>query len=183
MDPLVPPTRSTEEVTTSTGTDGRQVVSTKRTEGPAQVAQEVSTSTATPTGSALRTERVIGTSPVAAKQYARKKDLFRAYQVLWYILGLIEVLLAFRFILKLAGANPTSGFASLIYGLTKPLAGPFLETFHATASQGAETTSFFEWSTLLAAFVYALVFWGVIKLLQFGKPANPEEVEQTIAET
>lgn len=182
MDPVITPTRSSEEVTSSTGADGKQVVSTKRTEGQTQVAQEVSTSTATPSGSALRTERTVGMAPAAANVYARKKSLFRAYQALWYVLGLIEILLAFRFVLKLAGANPDSGFVGLIYGLTKPLAGPFLETFRATPSTGAETTSFFEWSTLVAAPVYALVFWGIIKLLQFRKPAEPDEVEKAVQE-
>ena len=183
MDPITAPTRSSEETTSTTGPDGRQVVSTKRQEGPTQAAQEVSTSQVSPSGSTLRTERTAGLSAAAANDYSRKKGIFRAHQILWYILGLIEILLAFRFFLKLTGANPNSGFAEFIYGASSPFAGPFLETFSATPSQGAETTSFFEWSTLVAAAVYALIFWGIIKIFQLAKPTNPEEVERTIAES
>jgi hypothetical protein len=181
MDPNTAPVRSSEETTTNAGAGGRQVVSTKRSEGPTQVAEEISTSQLTPSGSTMRTERTAGLSPDAAKAYDRKKGIFRTYQVLWYILGLIEILLAFRFFFKLAGANPDSGFVNFIYGASNPFAGPFLETFRATPSQGAETTSYFEWSTLVAAAVYAIVCWGIMKIFKLAKPADPEEVERTIA--
>jgi len=68
----------------------------------------------------------------------------------WYILGLIEVLLAFRFVLKLLAANPTAGFSSFIYGVTYVFAAPFVSVFRLTQVAG----SIFEWTTLLAMFVY-----------------------------
>jgi hypothetical protein len=40
------------------------------------------------------------------KVYEKKKTIFRVNQIIWFILGLIEVLLAFRFVLRLLGANP-----------------------------------------------------------------------------
>jgi hypothetical protein len=182
MDPNTTPSRTTEETTRSRGQTGEQSVTTKRTEGPTQVAHEQVTEAMSPTGDTLRREQAIGLSPAAAHEYTRKKEIFRAYQIIWYLLGLIEIILAFRFFLKLAGANPNSGFASFIYGLSQPAAGPFLETFRATPNPGAETTSFFEWSTLVAAMVYALVAWGIIKLFQFSKPTKPEEIERSLAD-
>ncbi|PIR88284.1 MAG: YggT family protein, partial [Candidatus Harrisonbacteria bacterium CG10_big_fil_rev_8_21_14_0_10_45_28] len=34
------------------------------------------------------------------------KPIYRGTQIVWYILGIIEVLLAFRLVFKLFGANP-----------------------------------------------------------------------------
>lgn len=180
MDPNMVPSRATEETTRSTSPEGNQEVSTKRTEGMGQVAQEVKTASTGPEGASIRKERTVGMAPAAAKQYESKKGLFRAYQIIWYLLGFIEIVLAFRFFLKLTGANPQSGFVNFVYSLSNPFAGPFLNTFHASPAVGAETTSYFEWSTLVAGFVYALVAWGIVKLFQFAKPASPDEVEQSV---
>ena len=55
--------------------------------------------------------------------YDKKKTIFRVYQVIWYILGIIEVLLTFRVGLKFMAAAP-GGFANLVYSLSNPLALP-----------------------------------------------------------
>jgi hypothetical protein len=119
-------------------------------------------------------------SAPAAEKYGTKKTLFRSYQVIWYLLGFIEIVLAFRFVLKLLGANPESGFTKFVYGISVPFAGPFANIFSPSTTQGFETTSFFEWSTVVAAFVYAVVAWGIIKIFKLGKPTEPEEVEQAV---
>lgn len=49
------------------------------------------------------------------KTYETKKAIFRSYQFIWYLLGVIEVLLAFRVILKLMGANTSSGFFPILF--------------------------------------------------------------------
>ncbi|MBI2029067.1 YggT family protein [Candidatus Gottesmanbacteria bacterium] len=110
------------------------------------------------------------------KVYQKKKAIFRTYQVIWYVLGMIEVLLIFRITLKALGANPSSGFANLIYALSDPLASPFSGIFRITVSEGAV----FEWSTVIAGFVYALIAFGITELLQLVKPTTPEEVEQNV---
>lgn len=112
--------------------------------------------------------------PVAA--YAQKKAIFRAYQLIWYVLGVIEVLLAFRIILKMLGANPVSPFVHLIYTLSNPLALPFRGIFQTAVVEG----SVFEWSTIIAGLVYAIVAYGLVQLFQLVKPTNPEEVQQKV---
>lgn len=99
------------------------------------------------------------------------KPLYRGTQVVWYILGLIEVLLAFRFVLKLLGANPIAGFTSFIYGTTYIFAAPFLNVFRMTKVAG----SIFEWTTLLAMFVYWVLAFGIIKLFLMGKTVSTPE--------
>src|SRR5579862_1616229 len=59
------------------------------------------------------------------KVFNAKKTIFRFNKIIWYIFGLVEVLLAFRFVLKALGANSNIGFTSLIYSLTTPLIIPF----------------------------------------------------------
>jgi uncharacterized protein YggT (Ycf19 family) len=108
--------------------------------------------------------------------YEKKKTVFRSYQVIWYILGFIEALLLFRFVLLMLGANPNSGFAQLIYGLSLPFAAPFQGLF-PILNAGPVV---FEWTTLVAMFVYFLVAMGITKLLQFFRPTSPEEVERVV---
>ena len=99
------------------------------------------------------------------------KPLYRGTQIVWYIAGLIEALLAFRFVLKLLGANSAAGFTSFIYSVTQPFAAPFLNVFKITKIEG----SVFEWTTLLAMFVYALIAWGITKLFVMGKTVSTPE--------
>lgn len=108
--------------------------------------------------------------------YVKKKAIFRAHQVVWYILGLIEVLLGFRFILAMIGANPNSGFTALIYTLSAPFALPF----RGIVSSTQIGSSVIEWSTLIAMLVYLVLAYGLVKLFQIAKPTDPTEVEQTI---
>ena len=99
------------------------------------------------------------------------KPLYRGTQIVWYILGLIEVLLAFRFVLKLLGANSGAGFTSFIYSVTHIFAAPFLNVFRISEVAG----SVFEWTTLLAMLVYWVVAFGVIKLFVMGKTVSTPE--------
>lgn len=99
------------------------------------------------------------------------KPLYRGTQVVWYIVGILEALLAFRFVLKLLGANPSAGFTSFIYGVTQPFAAPFLNVFKITRVEG----SVFEWTTLLAMVVYWLIAMAIAKLLVMGKTVSTPE--------
>ncbi len=99
------------------------------------------------------------------------KPLYRGTQIVWYILGLIEVLLAFRFVLKFLGANPDAGFTSFIYGVTYVFAAPFLSVFRITQIAG----SVFEWTTILAMLVYWIVAYGIVNLLLMGKTVSTPE--------
>lgn len=112
-------------------------------------------------------------------EYKTKKTIFRTYQLIWYILGLIEVLLGIRIFLRMFAANPNSGFVNLIYSLTYPLAAPFFGIFGVTASERGNVV---EWTTFVAMAVYALIAYGIVKLLQLIKPVEPDEVEQVIDE-
>jgi amino acid transporter len=97
------------------------------------------------------------------------KPLYRGTQIVWYILGFIEILLAFRFVLKLLGANP--GFSSFIYGITYVFASPFLSVFRISYVAG----SIFEWTTLLAMFVYWVIAIGILNLFLMSRTVSTSE--------
>ncbi len=99
------------------------------------------------------------------------KPLYRGTQIVWYIVGILEALLAFRFVLKLLGANSGAGFTSFIYNVTYPFAEPFLNVFSITRVQG----SVFEWTTLLAMVVYWLIGLAIIKLFVMSKSVSTPE--------
>lgn len=99
------------------------------------------------------------------------KPLYRGTQVVWYILGVVESLLAFRFVLKLLAANPNAGFTTFIYGVTDIFAAPFLSVFRRSYVEG----SIFEWTTLLAMLVYWVAAIGIIKLFLMGKTVSTPE--------
>lgn len=99
------------------------------------------------------------------------KPLYRGTQIVWYILGLMEVLLLFRFVLKLLGANPDAGFSSFVYGVSYIFSAPFLTVFRVVNIDG----SIFEWTTLLAMLVYWIIAWGIVKLFLMGKTVSTPE--------
>lgn len=103
---------------------------------------------------------------------ASTKPLYRGTQIVWYILGFIEILLAFRLVLKFLGANPEAGFTSFIYGITYIFATPFLSVFRSSVIGGG---SVFEWTTLLAMFVYWVIAMGIIKLFLMGRTVSTPE--------
>ena len=105
------------------------------------------------------------------------KPLYRGTQIVWFLVGLIEVFLGFRFILKLLGANTAAAFTRLIYAVTKPLMIPFLRVFGISQIEG----SVFEWTTLLAMVVYICIGWGIIKLFLMSKTVStPEAAEKLV---
>jgi len=88
-------------------------------------------------------------------------------RAIWFIAGFIIVLLALRILLLLFGANQENGFVSFLYTLSGVFAAPFFGVFGYEPSYGV---SVFEVSSLVAIIIYALVAWGLAKLLTLGKP-------------
>jgi hypothetical protein len=85
--------------------------------------------------------------------------------IIYFIFGALEILLAFRLVLKLLGANMASTFVNMIYGLSRIFILPFEGIFRRGVTQGIETTAVFEPSTLVAMIVYAILMWGIVKLV------------------
>lgn len=96
-----------------------------------------------------------------------------ARRIVLYVLDVIEVLLAFRFFLRLLAANPGSEFVQFIYRVTEPLVFPFRGIFGPIAAGG----SVLEWAVVLAMVVYAIVAYGIVRLIWIAS-AHQEPVEE-----
>jgi hypothetical protein len=86
--------------------------------------------------------------------------------LIYFLSGVLDLLLAFRFVLKLTGANPATAFVKFIYGMTQIFVMPFRGIFPAATTQGAVTTAVFEPQTLVAIVVYAAIAWGIVRLVE-----------------
>lgn len=91
---------------------------------------------------------------------------------IYFLLGVIEVLLAFRLILKLLGANPSSGFVNFVYDVSGFFVAPFRAIFSSATTEGDVTKGVFEPATLVAMIVYAIVAWGIVKLVNLNSQDN-----------
>jgi len=113
----------------------------------------------------LREETLITRHPgyVATEQVVRdvaeerRLGWLQFSRIMWSILAFLELLLFGRFLLRLIAANPDSGFAMLIYGITGVIVGPFNGLVETPTIGGWQL----EVTTLIAMAVYALGFWMV----------------------
>ena len=103
------------------------------------------------------TEQV--TRDVAAE---RRLQFLQIDRIMYTLLGILEILLGLRFVLKLIAANSDSGFTVFIYGIT----GLFMSPFNAIIGTPTFGGSSFEATTLIAMAVYALFFWVLVRVLQ-----------------
>jgi hypothetical protein len=108
--------------------------------------------------------------PVVVTDTTSEKNvtLFRTYQVVWFLLGIIETLLVFRFIFHLLGANMFSPFISFIYTITALLIAPFVGILPSVISG----SSILEWSTIIAGVVYLVLAYGLFELIRLLTPVH-----------
>jgi hypothetical protein len=94
----------------------------------------------------------------------RRMQVYQITRIIWGMLSLLEIMLGLRFLLKLMGANSASGFGTLVYGSTELFVAPFtgLLSFWSSGNMVLEVT------TLVAMGIYALVFWGGVRVLSMA---------------
>ena len=104
----------------------------------------------------------------------RSRYNFRAAAVVWFVVGVIEIFIAARFLGKLFGASAQSAFVNFIYQVSGPMVAPFTGIFGDTGTR----TNTFETASLVALVVYAVIGWGLVVLIRIvtapkgAKPAS-----------
>jgi len=90
----------------------------------------------------------------------RRVATFKVTQLIWLFLGILEALLALRFLFKLIGVNEANAFASFLFGLTSIFVAPF--------------------ASLIAMIIYALIGWALERLVYviFYRPHGPVSTQQ-----
>jgi hypothetical protein len=119
------------------------------------------------------TQTTVSEVQTSQKEPEREHSIFtfKATQLVWLFLGILEGLFALRFVLKLIAANPESPIAAFIYGFTNLFLFPF-QGLTATPSAGGMVL---EISTFIAMVVYALIAWAIERIIWviFYRPRGP----------
>lgn len=95
------------------------------------------------------------------KNLRRANLRYWATSIIYFLLGVLEVILGLRFIFRLFGANEDNDFILALYNLSHVFVGPFNNIFN---DQTIGSHSVFELSTLVAMLIYALIGWGLVSL-------------------
>lgn len=109
-----------------------------------------------------------------------RNTTFKVTQVVWLLLAILESALALRFLFKLIGVNPANAFATFLYGFTNLFVAPFASLTRAPAAEGMV----FEFSTLIAMLVYALVFYALERIVYvlFYRTGGTKVSQTTVTE-
>ncbi len=107
------------------------------------------------------------THDVAAEH---RQKLLKVSQVIWLFVGIAEVLIGLRVVLKLIGANPANDFASFVYNA----AGVFLAPFFGLTGSPSSGGMVLEVPSLIAMLVYALLGWVLVRAIWplFDRPTT-----------
>jgi len=109
---------------------------------------------------------VIAQDVAVAESYDRTEARWAAADwltgLVYFLVSLIAILIALRVVLKLLAANPDSGFARFIHGVSGPFVAPFQGIL---GTPDAGNGSIFEFSSILAIAIYFLVGWIVAKII------------------
>jgi uncharacterized protein YggT (Ycf19 family) len=112
------------------------------------------------------------TQQVASPAEVKVARADKKNQVVWYVIGLINVLLILRVVFLLLNAKDV-GFASLLYAVTDPFVSLFSGIFQAPTAGGA----YFDTAAILAIVVLSLLGWGISALIDVMHRPAPAQGE------
>ena len=84
---------------------------------------------------------------------------------IYWLGGIIEILLMLRFVLRLSGANTENEFARFINNLSAPFIAPFSTLFISPTSNGG--SNIFDLNIIIAIIAYAILSYLLISLVRF----------------
>jgi len=101
-------------------------------------------------------ERAADTEVVTSFSPAR-----RAFELIYLVFAVIDVLILIRILLKVLGANTAVPFTGFVYALTDPLLNPFRDLLPTIVTG----RSIFEMSAVIGFIVYALLGYVLARLM------------------
>lgn len=140
--------------------------------GPAQTTTIAGTTPVVETTSVSAPASVQAQHAVADYAAEQRATLSRVTQLIGFVFGLFVALILIRVLLSAIGANEANAFAQFIYSVTNPLVAPFAGLTGTPQYAGAAL----EFSSIVAAIVYALLGWAINKLvwILFYRPTTSE---------
>jgi len=119
-------------------------------------------------------DRVIRSEHVHVPSEATRRAaiIARTKQIVYFVFGIINVLLLLRFIFLALGASEASPFVNFIYGLSHPFVLPFQGIFGEPSFDG----SVLEWASLVGIAIYMLLAYGLARLIElvYATPSPTE---------
>lgn len=94
---------------------------------------------------------------------------FTLARAVWLVAGILMLLLAFRFVFILLGANPANGFVNFIYTISYPFAAPFFGIFSYNIHYGVSRVEF---ASLVGIAVYAVIGYILARLFTLRHARN-----------
>ena len=98
---------------------------------------------------------------VVDKVAERREILFKVVQFIWLLGGALEALIGLRILLKFFAANPNTGFAQIVYGLSNLFLWPFANLTVNPALNGLVL----ELTSMIAMIVYGLLVWILVQVI------------------
>lgn len=105
----------------------------------------------------------------------KNKANLKYRKLIYYIVGVLEVLFMFRFLLKILGSNPETLFVKGIYSFTSIFLTPFVGILRSFSTDGIETSAVLEPALIIAMIVYAVVGYGIVKLIEIMSNRNDSQ--------
>lgn len=119
-----------------------------------------------------QTRQTATTAQAPTKTEHRDAQTDRGNAWIWYVVGVIDLLLLLRILFHLFGAR-TVGFTDFLYGLTSPFVAPFRGIFANPRVEG----SYFDMAAFTAIIVYIILGWIISGLINLAtRPADSKEV-------
>lgn len=107
----------------------------------------------------------------------RENEIGRINGIIWLLLGVLEVIIGMRVVLKLLAANPDNGFANFIYRAARVFVWPF---FGLVAEPTSTSGSVLEVGSIIAMAVYLLIAWGITRLVYLIMKPSRVRSERTV---
>ncbi len=120
-------------------------------------------------GASADTNRVSRTSVTS---FSAGDSFDRLSQGIWLVVGVADILLVIRFLLKLLGGSSQASFVRFMYDITQPLVAPFHGLFNTTVSG----RSILEPESLVAIAIYSLIGWGIVSVIRLMRKRPAQAV-------
>lgn len=137
---------------------------------PVEVQKEVTATSAGPVADQI--SQTSTTSKVSTNAEVQDAHSDRGNAWIWYIVGIIDLLLVLGIVFKLLGAKAV-GFANFLYSITNFFAAPFRGIFPNPKIEGA----YFDTAAFVAIIVYVLLGWIIARLIDLAtRPTSSKKI-------
>lgn len=137
---------------------------------PVEIEKEVTTTSSGPVADQTSQTATTTEAPTESETQDLKSDRGNAW--VWYIIGIVDLLLALRLVFYMFGARSV-GFAHFVYVISSPFVAPFRGIFPNPNVDG----SYFDLASFVAIIAYILLGWLVSRLLDLAtRPTNSKKI-------